>query len=86
MTKGAVQGSVELTKSAVSSGVTTVMGSTVGQMVASGVGSMLEKSEELVDHYLPMTDEELGEDLIQNVADGARTGSVWRSVVGQGLS
>lgn len=85
MTKGAVQGSVELTKSAVSSGVTTVMGSTVGQMVASGVGSMLEKSEELVDHYLPMTDEELGEDLIQNV-DGARTGSVWRSVVGQGLS
>ncbi|XP_003213274.1 perilipin-3-like [Meleagris gallopavo] len=59
MTKGAVQGSVELTKSAVSSGVTTVMGSTVGQMVASGVGSMLEKSEELVDHYLPMTDEEL---------------------------
>ncbi|NWR62690.1 PLIN3 protein, partial [Bucorvus abyssinicus] len=59
MTKGAVQGSVELTKSAVSSGVSTVMGSTVGQMVVSGVGSMLDKSEELVDHYLPMTDEEL---------------------------
>uniref|UniRef100_A0A8C4JAY7 Perilipin n=1 Tax=Dromaius novaehollandiae TaxID=8790 RepID=A0A8C4JAY7_DRONO len=59
MTKGAVQGSVELTKSAVTSGVNTVMGSTVGQMVVSGVGSMLEKSEELVDHYLPMTDEEL---------------------------
>lgn len=64
MTKGAVQGSVQLTKSAVSSGVTTVMGSTVGQMVASGVGSMLEKSEELVDHYLPMTDEELGKGLM----------------------
>ncbi|KAK4808127.1 hypothetical protein QYF61_025468 [Mycteria americana] len=59
MTKGAVQGSVELTKSAVSSGVSTVMGSTVGQMVVSGMGSMLEKSEELVDHYLPVTDEEL---------------------------
>ncbi|KFP61558.1 Perilipin-3, partial [Cariama cristata] len=56
MTKGAVQGSVELTKSVVSSGVNTVMGSTVGQMVVSGMGSMLEKSEELVDHYLPMTD------------------------------
>ncbi|NXB93991.1 PLIN3 protein, partial [Vidua chalybeata] len=54
MTKGAVQGGVELTRSAVSSGV-----STVGQMVASGVGSVLGKSEELVDHYLPMTDEEL---------------------------
>ncbi|XP_067168943.1 perilipin-3 [Apteryx mantelli] len=59
MTKGAVQGSMELTKSAVTSGVNTVMGSTMGQMVVSGVGSMLEKSEELVDHYLPMTDEEL---------------------------
>ncbi|KGL86065.1 Perilipin-3, partial [Charadrius vociferus] len=59
MTKGAVQGSMELTKSAVSSGVSTVMGSTVGQMVMSGMGSVLEKSEELVDHYLPMTDEEL---------------------------
>ncbi|XP_066192511.1 perilipin-3-like [Sylvia atricapilla] len=54
MTKGAVQGGVELTRSAVSSGV-----STVGQMVASGVGTVLGKSEELVDHYLPMTDEEL---------------------------
>ncbi|NXD45403.1 PLIN3 protein, partial [Copsychus sechellarum] len=54
MTKGAVQGGVELTRSAVSSGV-----STVSQMVASGVGSVLGKSEELVDHYLPMTDEEL---------------------------
>ncbi|NXQ18419.1 PLIN3 protein, partial [Peucedramus taeniatus] len=50
MTKGAVQGGVELTRSAVSSGVNTV-----GQVV----GSMLGKSEELVDHYLPMTDEEL---------------------------
>uniref|UniRef100_A0A8C5TPM3 Perilipin n=1 Tax=Malurus cyaneus samueli TaxID=2593467 RepID=A0A8C5TPM3_9PASS len=59
MTKGAVQGGVELTKSAVSSGVNTVMSSSVGQMVASGVGTVLGKSEELVDHYLPMTDEEL---------------------------
>ncbi|XP_063259555.1 perilipin-3-like [Prinia subflava] len=54
MTKGAVQGGVELTRSAVSSGV-----SSVSQIVASGVGSVLGKSEELVDHYLPMTDEEL---------------------------
>ncbi|NWI97007.1 PLIN3 protein, partial [Pitta sordida] len=59
MTKGAVQGGMELTRSAVSSGVSTVLGSSVGQMVASGVGSVLDKSEELVDHYLPMTDEEL---------------------------
>ncbi|XP_039372081.1 perilipin-3-like isoform X2 [Mauremys reevesii] len=59
MTKGAVQGSVELTRSAVTSGVNTVMGSAVGQMVVSGMGAVLGKSEELVDHYLPMTDEEL---------------------------
>lgn len=76
MTKGAVQGSVELTKSAVSSGVSTVMGSTVGQMVVSGMGSMLEKSEELVDHYLPMTDEELGKELIT---------TPWRCVLGLGV-
>ncbi|XP_054147097.1 perilipin-3-like [Melozone crissalis] len=56
MTKGAVQGGVEMTRSAVSSGV-----STVGQMVASRVDSMLGKSEELVDHYLPMTDGELAQ-------------------------
>ncbi|NWR24904.1 PLIN3 protein, partial [Emberiza fucata] len=56
MTKGAVQGGVELTRSAVSSSV-----STVGQMVASGVNSVLGRSEELVDHYLPMTDEELAQ-------------------------
>ncbi|XP_006110783.2 perilipin-3-like [Pelodiscus sinensis] len=59
LTKGAVQGGVELTRSAVTSGVNTVLGSAVGQMVASGVDAMLGKSEELVDHYLPMTDEEL---------------------------
>ncbi|NXX80219.1 PLIN3 protein, partial [Urocolius indicus] len=59
VTRGAVQGGVELTKAAMSSGVSTVMGSSVGQMVVSGVGSVLDKSEELVDHYLPMTDEEL---------------------------
>ncbi|NXY13221.1 PLIN3 protein, partial [Atrichornis clamosus] len=59
LTRSAVSGGVELTRSAVSSGISTVMGSTVGQMVASGVGSVLGKSEELVDHYLPMTDEEL---------------------------
>ncbi|XP_061457793.1 uncharacterized protein LOC133372749 [Rhineura floridana] len=58
-TKEAVQGGVEMTRSAVTSGVNTVMGSSVGQMVASSVDAMLGKSEELVDHYLPMTDEEL---------------------------
>ncbi|XP_032992441.1 perilipin-3-like isoform X1 [Lacerta agilis] len=58
-TKEAVQGGVEMTRSAVTSGVNTVMGSSVGQMVTSGVDAVLGKSEQLVDHYLPMTDEEL---------------------------
>ncbi|XP_042336071.1 perilipin-3-like isoform X2 [Sceloporus undulatus] len=59
MTKSAVSGGMEMTRSAVSSSVNTVMSSSVGQMVSSGVDAMLGKSEELVDRYLPITDEEL---------------------------
>lgn len=61
MAKGAVQGSVEMTRAVVAGGVNTVMGSRVGQMVSTGMDAMLEKSEELVDHYLPVTEHELGE-------------------------
>uniref|UniRef100_A0A452HQ56 Perilipin n=1 Tax=Gopherus agassizii TaxID=38772 RepID=A0A452HQ56_9SAUR len=57
--KGAVQESVEVTKSAVTSSMSTVMGSSMGQMAASGIDMALAKSEQLVDHYLPMTEEEL---------------------------
>uniref|UniRef100_A0A8C4VR89 Perilipin n=1 Tax=Gopherus evgoodei TaxID=1825980 RepID=A0A8C4VR89_9SAUR len=58
--KGAVQESVEVTKSAVTSSMSTVMGSSMGQMAASGIDMALAKSEQWVDHYLPMTEEELG--------------------------
>ncbi|KAG2464535.1 PLIN3 protein, partial [Polypterus senegalus] len=61
MAKGAVQGGVEMTKSAVGGGVNTVMGTRMGQLVVSGVDMALGKSEEWVDYYLPMTEEELGE-------------------------
>ncbi|XP_053559131.1 perilipin-3 isoform X1 [Bombina bombina] len=54
---GAVQGGVDMTRAAVNS----VMESRVGQLVSSGVDTVLGKSEELVDHYLPMTDEELAQ-------------------------
>lgn len=54
---GAIQGSISATRSAVS----TVMESQVGQFVTSSVDSMLGKTEEWVDHYLPMTDEELSQ-------------------------
>uniref|UniRef100_A0A8C6XNY1 Perilipin n=1 Tax=Naja naja TaxID=35670 RepID=A0A8C6XNY1_NAJNA len=58
--KGAVQGSVEMTCFVVAEGVNSVMGSRVGEMITAGVDTMLGKSEELVDYYLPMTDQELG--------------------------
>ncbi|CAI9535322.1 unnamed protein product, partial [Staurois parvus] len=54
---GAIQGSINATRSAVS----TVMESHVGQFVTSKVDTVLWKTEEWVDHYLPLTDEELSQ-------------------------
>ncbi|XP_034643401.1 perilipin-3-like [Trachemys scripta elegans] len=59
VTKETLQDRIEAVKSMVTSSMSTVMGSTVGQMAMSGVEAVLEKSEDLVDHYLPITDEEL---------------------------
>ncbi|NXT89001.1 PLIN3 protein, partial [Anhinga rufa] len=59
LARGAVQGGVERTRSALSTGVSTVVGSRVGQLLATGVDVVLGKSEELVERYLPGTDEEL---------------------------
>ncbi|XP_043403414.1 perilipin-3-like isoform X3 [Chelonia mydas] len=59
--QGAVQESVEVTKSVVTSSMSTVMASSMGQMAASGIDTALGKSEQLVDYYLPMTEEELAE-------------------------
>ncbi|XP_072457945.1 perilipin-5 isoform X2 [Notamacropus eugenii] len=61
--------SVDLTRSVVTSGVDTVMG--MGQMVTNGVDAMLGKSEELMDHFLPMTDEERDELAAAAAEDGA---------------
>uniref|UniRef100_A0A8C9PKU7 Perilipin n=1 Tax=Spermophilus dauricus TaxID=99837 RepID=A0A8C9PKU7_SPEDA len=61
VTRGAVQSGVDMTKSMVTSGVHSVMGSRVGQMVMSGVDTVLCRSEEWMDNHLPMTDEELAE-------------------------
>ncbi|CAM4577245.1 unnamed protein product [Caretta caretta] len=58
--QGAVHESMEVTKSAVTSSMSTVMGSRMGQMAVSGIDTALGKSEQLVDYYLPMTEEELG--------------------------
>ncbi|KAG8519084.1 Perilipin-3 [Galemys pyrenaicus] len=59
MTRSTVQSGVDMTKSMVASGVHSVMGSRVGQMVLSGVDTVLGKSETWVDNHLPMTDAEL---------------------------
>lgn len=59
-TKGAVTGSVEKTKSVVNGSINTVLGSRMMQLVSSGVENALTKSELLVDQYLPLTQEELG--------------------------
>ncbi|NXC31213.1 PLIN3 protein, partial [Campylorhamphus procurvoides] len=67
LTKGAVQDGVEKTKSVVTSTVSTALDAAiskakaVSQAVAGGVESVLGMSEDLVDHFLPMTEEELGE-------------------------
>ncbi|MEE6458989.1 hypothetical protein FKM82_000495 [Ascaphus truei] len=58
-TKGAVHGSVEMTKAVVNGSINTVLGSSIVQMVSSGVDTALTKSETLLDQYLPLTEEEL---------------------------
>ncbi|KAL6107781.1 uncharacterized protein ACO6RY_18482 [Pungitius sinensis] len=56
---GAVMGGVELTRAAVSGGITTAMGTRMGQMVSSGMGMALSRSEHWVDQNLPLTEKEL---------------------------
>ncbi|NXP97170.1 PLIN3 protein, partial [Vidua macroura] len=61
LTKTVVGDSVKLTRSVVTSTVSSaVEAAQVSQAVAGGVESVLGMSEDLVDHYLPMTEEELG--------------------------
>ncbi|NXB70997.1 PLIN3 protein, partial [Donacobius atricapilla] len=61
LTKHVVGDSVKLTRSVVTSTVSSaVEAAQVSQAVAGGVESVLGMSEDLVDHYLPMTEEELG--------------------------
>nr|XP_006130386.1 perilipin-3-like [Pelodiscus sinensis] len=59
MTKEAMQDGMKTTRSVVAEGMSTIVESRMGQLAISGMEAMLEKSEELLDHYLPMTEEEL---------------------------
>uniref|UniRef100_A0A7M4EMH0 Perilipin n=1 Tax=Crocodylus porosus TaxID=8502 RepID=A0A7M4EMH0_CROPO len=61
----AIQDGVEMTSFMVNSSINTAKAA--GNVVASRVDAMLWKSEELVDHYLPVTEEELGEKAVASV-------------------
>ncbi|XP_072315065.1 perilipin-2 [Eucyclogobius newberryi] len=58
-TRGAVHDGMEKTRAAVSDSVSTVMESRVARLVTSGVDQALCTSENLVEQYLPLTEDEL---------------------------
>uniref|UniRef100_A0A667ZKC6 Perilipin n=1 Tax=Myripristis murdjan TaxID=586833 RepID=A0A667ZKC6_9TELE len=60
-TRGAVQDGVEMTRAVVNGSVSTVLESRVVQLVSTGVDTALSTSENLVEHYLPLTEDELRE-------------------------
>ncbi|NXA02148.1 PLIN3 protein, partial [Nesospiza acunhae] len=57
LVSGTVSGAVARTRSALGA----VAGTRVGQLLATGMGTVLGKSEELLHRYLPGTEQELGE-------------------------
>ncbi|XP_010290736.1 PREDICTED: perilipin-3-like [Phaethon lepturus] len=68
----AIQGGVEMTNSVVTNSIRKAKA--VSQAVAGGVESVLGISEDLVDHYLPMTEEELGK--LATTVEGSGMASV----------
>ncbi len=60
-TRGAVQDGMEKTRAVVIGSVSTVLESRVARLVSTGVGTALSTSESLVEQYLPLTEDELGE-------------------------
>ncbi|POI21882.1 hypothetical protein CIB84_014372 [Bambusicola thoracicus] len=57
MAYGAVRGGVERTRRMLSCSIGTVVGTRLAQLLANGTDTVLEKSEELMEHYLPGMDE-----------------------------
>ncbi|KAF3834916.1 hypothetical protein F7725_027474 [Dissostichus mawsoni] len=56
---GAAMGGVEMTWAAFSGGLMTAMGTRMGQMVSSGMGLALSRSEDWVEQNLPLAETEL---------------------------
>ncbi|XP_077105938.1 perilipin-2-like isoform X1 [Ranitomeya variabilis] len=61
-TKGAVQDGVEMTKAVANGSINSVLGSRVVKIMSNRVDSALTRSESLLEHYLPPTDEELAKE------------------------
>nr|XP_028568768.1 perilipin-2-like [Podarcis muralis] len=59
--KEAAQEKMKVALSAVVVGMIIVMEGNMKQMVTSGIDHMIETSVEMIEYYLPVTDEELGE-------------------------
>ncbi|XP_034953073.1 perilipin-3-like [Zootoca vivipara] len=57
--KEATQEKMKMAVSAVVIGMNTMMEGNMKQMVTSGIDHMIEASEEMIEYYLPVTDEEL---------------------------
>lgn len=60
MVSSKVADAKEAVAKAVQDGKEMIIDTRMGKLAISGVEAVLEKSEELLDHYLPMTEEELG--------------------------
>ena len=58
---GVAMGGVEMTWAAISGGLMTAMGTRMGQMVSSGMGLALSRSEDWVEQNLPLAETELGQ-------------------------
>ncbi|XP_034002553.1 perilipin-3 isoform X1 [Trematomus bernacchii] len=56
---GVAMGGVEMTWAAISGGLMTAMGTRMGQMVSSGMGLALSRSEDWVEQNLPLAETEL---------------------------
>lgn len=64
LTRGAMQDGMEKSRAVVTISVNTVLDSRVARLVSSSVDTALSTSENLVDQYLPVTEDELGEGVV----------------------
>lgn len=62
-----VAGAKEAMAKVVHDGKELMVETRMGKMALRGAEAFLEKSEELLDHYLPVTDEELGKNTRQTL-------------------